>query len=166
MYWIKSLCYILFFIPLLSRALEPNFEDIKERFKEKGSHCLQAVITINDCNKKLMKSEKQVSDFMKQIYHIVFKNKFSFLMWKTEKYSSEYYSYSIIKDDDLNSVFFNFDYKKRTIFIDIYSKNLYNPYVVGFFALNWFNGTDMKFDVFLEDEKYEYKIRNRLKCYD
>jgi hypothetical protein len=24
----------------------------------------------------------------------------------------------------------------------------------------------MKFDVFLEDEKYEYKIRNRLKCYD
>jgi hypothetical protein len=83
-------------------------------------------------------------------------------MWKTEKDSSEYYSYSIIKDTELNSVFFNFDYRKRTIFINIYSKNLYNPYVVAFFALNWFNATDMKFDVFLEDNKYEYKTIKRL----
>ncbi len=126
-----------------------SFDNIKKEFDTHNALGLHTTIDLKNCNPETIRSADAIRDYVIQLCDLIEMNRFGDPLIVNLGQTPELVGYSmvqLIETSNISAHFINID---NSIYVDIFSCKLYNPYIVAEFTKNFFNSNDYVINILL-----------------
>ena len=126
-----------------------SFDNIKKEFDIHNALGLHTTIDLKNCNPETIRSADAIRDYVIQLCDLIKMNRFGDPLIVNLGQTPELVGYSmvqLIETSNISAHFINID---NSIYVDIFSCKLYNPYIVAEFTKNFFNSNDYIINILL-----------------
>ena len=126
-----------------------SFDHIKEEFYTHNAWGLHTTVDLKNCAPELIRSADAIRDYIIQLCDLIEMNRFGdpIIVNFGQNPAVEGYSMvQLIETSNISGHFANID---NSIYIDIFSCKLYNPYIVAQFTKDFFNGNNYIINILL-----------------
>jgi len=155
----KSPSTLFFCIGLLSSVnsvikASPNyagssFDQIKKEFYAHNAWGLHTTIDLKNCHPELIRSADAIKDYVIQLCDLIEMNRFGDPLIVNFGQTPELAGYSMVQLIETSNISGHFINMDNSIYIDIFSCKLYNPYIVAQFTKDFFNGNNYIINILL-----------------
>ena len=126
-----------------------SFDQIKKEFYAHNAWGLHTTVDLKNCNPELIRSADAIRDYVIQLCDLIEMIRFGDPLIVNFGQNPEVAGYSmvqLIETSNISAHFVNID---NSIYVDIFSCKLYDPYIVAEFTKAFFKGDDYTINILL-----------------
>ncbi len=126
-----------------------SFDQIKKEFYAHNAWGLHTTVDLKNCNPELIRSADAIRDYVIQLCNLIEMIRFGDPLIVNFGQNPEVAGYSmvqLIETSNISAHFVNID---NSIYVDIFSCKLYDPYIVAEFTKAFFKGDDYTINILL-----------------
>ncbi len=124
-----------------------SFEELEKQFKDMNAWGLASAIDIHDCNPDFIRDADKIKEFVDQLCKLIEMKRFGECVVVNFGEDERVSGFSMTQLIETSLISAHFANLTNTVYLDVFSCKLYNPYEAADFAKEFFEGKDCNLQI-------------------